>query len=613
MAKRSVPKKESSKNREDDYVFPIEKFKISDDVLEEAELLISYFRQFPYALCEQYLNVKLYDYQKIILYEMMHKYNFIWIACRNLAKTFLSALYICCRCILYPKTKVIVCAPERQQAVETITKIKDLMKNSPMLREEISDISDSMAGARCLFWNGSTVRIATMSEGSRHYRANLILCDEFIGSDPDILSSVIEAFMGDPRRPAYLDTDEYRKSEYAYLREKDTSMYTSSAGYAGTWAHQMFTDYFEKMVKGEEDYFVCDLPYQTAVACGLRDLNFYTKQRLSPLMTPEKFSCEYEGIWINDNENGFYKYTALDNCRTLQKAVYPQELMSFIESKNKKFIEKKKQDGVIRICGADISTVGSRINDASAFGVLQLVPKERTVRGSDDSVITIPYYDRELIYIETKEGMLVKDQANRLKQLFYEFDCDYMVVDAMNAGVTIIQILGEPSVNPENGENYPPLMCCNKDEYAEMCNYPNAKKVLYALNAGAQSNHDMAQSLQACIGQRSLKLLINENTAKDYLRVLQGYDDFPFDTRMDLELPYLNTALLINEMVALEKKPTDNGLIKLKEPSSGRKDRYSCLLYMNGIADELQLKLKQPKKKKKSFNVSFTPQDYFNN
>ena len=42
------------------------------------------------------------------------------------------------------------------------------------------------------------------------------------------------------------------------------------------------------MVNGDEDYFVCDLPYQTAVSCGLRSLDFYKKQRLSPLMTPEK-------------------------------------------------------------------------------------------------------------------------------------------------------------------------------------------------------------------------------------------------------------------------------------------------------------------------------------
>ncbi len=616
MAKRTVPKKDMLKNTEDNYIFPIEKFKISDEVLEQAEILISYFRQFPYAFCEQYLNVRLYDYQKIILYEMMHKHNFMWISFRNAAKTFLSAVSIVTICILKPKTKIIITSGERQQAVETLTKIKELMKNSPMLREEISDISDTMNGARCLFWNGSTVRVATMSEGSRHFRANLIYVDEFLGGDPDILTSVIEAFLGDPRHPLYLDLDEYRTPEYSYLKEKDAAMYTSSAGHAGTWSHKLFLDYFKKMVEGEEDYFVCDLPYQVAVACGLRSLEFYTKQRMNPLMTDEKFSCEYEGLWATDNENGFFKYTALENCRTLQKAVYPQTLMTFIESKNKKFIDKKKADGVIRICGADISTVGSRKNDASAFGVLQLTPKERKVKTTSNGVeetIIVPYYDKELIYLETHEGMLVKDQANRLKKIYYELDCDYMVVDAMNAGVTVIQMLGEPTVDAENGMNYEPFACFNKEEYGIMCSYPNAKKVLYCVNASAAINSEWALSLQASIEQRTLKLLINENTAKDYLRILKDFDDFPNDVKLDLELPYLNTALLVNEMVALEKKPVENGLVRLKETASGRKDRYTCLLYMSGFADELQLKLKQPKKKKSSFAFSYTPQDYFNN
>lgn len=615
MAKKNVPTiKKEKKGRDEEYVFPIEKLKISDEDLEKAEYLLSYFRQFPYAFCEQYLGVKLYEYQKIWLYEMMHCYNVILICCRNLAKTFISALYLCVRCILYPKTKVVVTAPERQQAVETITKIMDMMKDSPMLRAEISDISDALNSPRCLFWNGSTIRIATMSEGSRHYRANLILCDEYIGSDPRILTDVIQAFMGDHRKPLYLNEPKYRTSEYDYLKEKDTEIYCSSAGREGTWAYEMFVDYFEKMIDGNEDFFVCDLPYQTAVSEGLRSLDFYTKQRMKPTMTEEKFKSEYEGIWINDNEKGFFKYTALDNCRSLTKAIYPTELMDFIESKNKKYIDRKKPEGVIRICGGDISTVGSRKNDASAFGVLQLIPKEKKIRNivnGEEQIVLIPYYDRELIYIETHEGMLAKDQSNRLKKLFYEYNCDYMVIDAMNAGSVIVQLLGEPSVDVENGMDYAPFMCCNKDDYAEMCNYPNAKKVLYCINASAQTNHDGYQSIQACIGQKMLKLLINENTAKDQFRILKGYDDFPSEVKTQLELPFLNTALLINELVALERQDTSNGLIKLKEPSTGRKDRASCLLYLNMIADELSLKLKQPQKKKSSFNFNYTPQDYF--
>lgn len=601
MAKRSVAPKKEKTNKEDQFVFPIENFKVSDEVLEQGEYTLSYFRQFPYAFCEEYLKIKLYDYQKIIIYEMMHKYNFIWIACRNLAKTFMSALYICTRCILYPKTKVIVCASERQQAVETITKIKDLMKNSPMLREEISDISDSVNTPKCLFWNGSTVNIATMSEGSRHFRANLILVDEFIMADPTILSSVIEAFLGDPRRPLFLNDSKYDTPEYEYLKEKDTSMYCSSAGRKGTWAYDMFEDYFNKMINGDDDYFVCDLPYQTAVSVGLRSLAFYTKQRTSKIMTEEKFKAEYEGIWITDNENGYFKYDSLENCRTIKKAVYTNTLNEYIRNNNKSFTKSfKRPENAIRICGGDLASVGSRKNDASAFGVMQLTPKTETIITSDENgtekKIQLQYYDRELIYLETLEGVLMKDQANRLKQLYKEYDCQYMCIDAMNVGSVFVQMMGEPSINVETGEDYPAFMCCNKPEYAEMCNYQNAEKTLYCINASAQSNHDMFTSLQAVIGKKRLKLLMNENTAKDYLRVIhREYDrEVPSHIKEELIKPYINTALFVQEAVALEKKIQDNGLIKLKEPSGGRKDRVSCVLYLNSIADELESKLKQP-------------------
>lgn len=605
--KRTVTARKEKFNDEDRFVYPIDKFKISDELCEQSEYILSYFRQFPYAFCEQYLGIKLYDYQKIIIYEMMHKYNVMWIACRNLAKTFMSALFICTRCILYPKTKVIITAPERQQAVETITKIKELMVNSPMLREEISVISDSVNTPKCLFWNGSTVHIATMSEGSRHYRANLVLVDEFVKADADILVNVIQPVLGDPRRPLYLNDPKYNTPEFEYLKEKDTSIYCSSAGRKGSWSYEMFKDYFKKMIAGEEDYFVCDLPYQTAVSVGLRRLSYYAQAKTDVNMSEDQFKAEYEGIWIADNENGFYKYESLNNCRELKKAVYSRDLNKYIESKNKKFLKSQKPEGAIRICGGDIATVsGLRRNDASAFGVLQLIPKEKVVKmfiEDREQTIKVKYYDRELIFIETLEGVLVKDQVNRLKQLYTEYNCDYMVIDSMTSGVPFVQALGEPSINPETGEDYPAFMCCNKDEYAEMCNYPNALKVLYCITATAQSNHDMNMSLQTNIQQNKIKLLINENTAKDYLRLLKGYDadpddasndNIPRDIKTKLIAPYIQTKFLIEEMVALEKKIKDNGMISLKETTGNRKDRYSCLLYLNYVADVMESKLKQP-------------------
>jgi len=73
---------------------------------------------------------------------------------------------------------------------------------------------------------------------------------------------------------------------------------------------------------------------------------------------------------------------------------------------------------------------------------------------------------------------------------------------------------------------------------------------------------------------------------------LKDFDDMPSDTRTKLLNPFIETKFLISEMVALQKKVTDRGLLKLKEPASGRKDRYSMLLYLSGVADILESQLK---------------------
>lgn len=606
----------NNQNSGDDFerfIYPIEKFKIDDETLKKAEIVISYFRQFPHVFAKEYLGIKLYDFQIVALHQMMHRQNIICIECRNLGKTFLTAVYMCTRCILYPKTKVIIVAPEKSQSAETITKIKEIMMTSPQLRAEISDISDSINNTHAIFHNGSTIRTVTMSEGSRSKRANLVVIDEYVWTDKDIIDNVITNFLGDPRKPEYLKNPKYfGKPEYEFLKEPDTEIYLSSAGHKSSWAYQRFEDYAKKMIKGDKDFFVCDIPYQTAVKQGLRSYDFYAKQMRKEGFDKQKGDAEYCGIWMTDAEGAFFRYETLDNCRNLKKAIYPNELMEFVKSKNKKYVDSSKPEGSIRICGADLSFVKGRKNDASSYGIMQLTPKEKTVKtvvNGEEKTERIAYYDRELIYIETHEGMLIEAQANRLKKLFFEFNCDYMVVDTMNAGVGIVQELGKPSVDIETGCDYPPMMCKNKDEYAEMCNYPTALKKLYCMNASGESNKIMAEGLQKSIGNKTLKLLINEGVAKDQLRILKDYDEMPSATRVALESPYLQTRLLINEMAALELKSENP--FKLKEPAGGRKDRYSMLLYLSGLADELEKDLQKPKKKKSSFSMRYSAPDYF--
>ena len=65
---------------------------------------------------QDYLKLSLYLYQQLAIY-LMGISNFICIiASRNDAKSFIIALYACCRCILYPGTKFRIGSATKKQA-----------------------------------------------------------------------------------------------------------------------------------------------------------------------------------------------------------------------------------------------------------------------------------------------------------------------------------------------------------------------------------------------------------------------------------------------------------------------------------------------------------------
>ena len=45
--------------------------------------------------------------------------------------------------------------------------------------------------------------------------------------------------------------------------------------------------------------------------------------------------------------------------------------------------------------------------------------------------------------------------------------------------VSVLDELGEPTVDTERGETYPPLKAMNEDRYMERCGYANAQKCIF--------------------------------------------------------------------------------------------------------------------------------------
>ena len=59
-----------------------------------------------------------------------------------------------------------------------------------------------------------------------------------------------------------------------------------------------------------------------------------------------------------------------------------------------------------------------------------------------------------------------------------------------------------------------------------------------------------------------------------------------------LKVPHYQTSFLIDELINLDHD-VSNGLIKVKEKSGMRKDRYSSLEYNYYVVDQIRLKKKR--------------------
>lgn len=475
------------------------------------------------------------------------------------------------RAVLFPETKIVIAAGNLKQAIEVIGKIQDLMGNSPNLAREIEDIKTSPNNAGVYFRNGSTIRVAASNDGARGLRANLIIVDEFRIVPLEIINKVIRKFMSAPRQPKYL-----QKPEYAHLKERNKEIYLSSAWYKHHWSWEKVNAFFEAMTDGKS-YFLCSLPYQLPIKEGLLMREQVEDEMSEADFNPIAHLMEMEGLFYGESEKAFYRFEDIEKNRVLTKAIYPKSFYEILKNKDFKYEEKQKDE--IRLVSCDISGMSSNKNnnDASVFSIIRLIP-------SKDGKT----YDKYVVYMESMEGGHSQAQAIQIRRLFEEFDCDYIVIDSAGVGLSVFDSLVTNLYDKERNVAYPAFSCVNDTEMAKRCMEEDAPKVIYSIKASAQINNDMHVYTLDALKRGKLRLLIDENECKEVLLKYKGYEKLPVEEQVKFIQPYLQISLLAQEMVGLEKVDTNNNLIKLKEPSTKRKDRYSSIGYGVYVAKLLE-------------------------
>lgn len=215
-------------------------------------------------------------------------------------------------------------------------------------------------------------------------------------------------------------------------------------------------------------------------------------------------------------------------------------------------------------------------------------------------------YINNIVFTESSEGAHTEDQALRIRKLFDLYMCDYLVIDARGVGFGIVDALLRDITDPETGEIYPAISCYNNPDIALRCSNPNAEKVIWAINASSSFNSECAVKLREGFKQGRIRLLTTEYDADTALSDIKGYSQLNESDKLKIKLVYINTTLLINELVNLQHEESGKN-IRIKEKSNMRKDRYSSLAYNYWVSTQLESSLRR----RSSFEISDDESFYF--
>lgn len=393
---------------------------------EISESWFAYWRANPHRFITDYLGLVLYDFQKVLIYVMNFYTYFIFTASRGLAKSTLTLLFCIQRAILYPGQKILVVCPVKSQSRNFIKKIYEFISKSPNLAREIDipNIKTGLNESEIPFLNGSKIFTTVYGEGALGLRCHILIVDEFVRTDKEVITRVFDPMLSDSRKPLYLNIKDRDEKLRLYEKEDLKKLLLSSIRRADEWSYDTLEEYINNMTDGNKDYSAIVLPYQLGVKNGFISRKNVENSFKNNEENKEILLAEYSAIPQRGIGNSYFTYNMFQKVRTNSRALYCMSDLEYFEYKDKKdkwFLYQEKLLNEIRILTADIALLESSNNDNTSIWIIRLIPDGGK-------------YKKILAYGESIHGLNSIIQTKRIKQLFYELNCDYAVIDCQGVG-----------------------------------------------------------------------------------------------------------------------------------------------------------------------------------
>lgn len=156
--------------------------------------------------------------------------------------------------------------------------------------------------------------------------------------------------------------------------------------------------------------------------------------------------------------------------------------------------------------------------------MLQALPESTRHKGADRDVEVKRGYMRSVPYLEASPGADTARQALRVRQLYEDFDADYLVLDLRNSGIAIYDLLAKIMYDNERDVEYAPFTCMNDDIIAARIQSAGARPVIYAITASQKLNSEIALNFRESLSTGRISFLPNLKIAQD--EILSNYSGY---------------------------------------------------------------------------------------
>lgn len=514
---------------------------------------VSFWREYPDIfvdfLCgENPEHFQLYFYQRVFLRAVMrHRYAYATFP-RAYSKSFLSVLILMIRCILYPGSHLFVTTGGKEQAAGIAKeKVEELCKLIPGIKNEIDwtrGVSKSSKdNVEYIFKNKSKLDIMAARQSSRGKRATGGLVEECILVDQTMLNEVIIPTMNVNRRLP----DGTRHEEEVVNKSQ---IFVTTAGWKNTFAYEKLLQTLIQQIIEPDEAIVLGGTWRVPVMEKLLQKSFIEELKLDGTYNDASFAREYESEWSGDAENAFFSSEKIDKYRVL---LQPEYEFSGRSSKSAYYV-----------LGIDVGRKGC----TTEICVIKVTPQPQG--SSLKSLVNIYSFDEEHF----------EQQAINIKKLYYKYRARAVAIDANGLGIGLIDYMvkGQEDVD---GTYFPPFGVDNDEEgfYKKFRTDDMEKDALFLIKANAPINTEAHTYVQTQLFSGKIKLLIDEQAAKNKLMGTKAGQTMDPNKRAEYLKPFVHTSILREQMLNLVEENEGVNIILKQSTKSVKKDKFSAFEY----------------------------------